>query len=160
MFVKEFVEQWDLTEDALTWLMIYESLQKQRYLYNRLPIPKSNWANTVLPKLFDDRFRKILCMDRLSFKYVTSIFYNNSNIPQTPIHAQLHYALYKFCSDGYFSPGEYLLGDAAYSNTSYLIGPCKSPYTGEKSNRRFNRKLSSVLYVHVDIEHAFGMLKG
>ena len=47
----------------------------------------------------------------------------------------------------YFSPGEYLLGDAAYSNTSYLIGPYKSPYTREKSNRRFNRKLSSVLYM-------------
>ena len=28
------------------------------------------------------------------------IFYNNSNIPQTPIHAQLYYALYKFGSDG------------------------------------------------------------
>lgn len=41
----------------------------------------------------------------------------------------------------HFSPGEYLLGDAAYSNTSYLIGPYKSPYTREKSNRRFNRKL-------------------
>lgn len=109
MFVKEFVEQGNLTEDALTWLMIYESLRKQRYLYNRLPLPKSNWANTVLPKLSDDRFRKILCMDQLSFNYVTSlikddpIFYNNSNIPQTPVHAQLHYALYKFCSDGYAS---------------------------------------------------------
>lgn len=26
MVVKEFVEQGDLTEDALTWLMIYDSL--------------------------------------------------------------------------------------------------------------------------------------
>lgn len=57
----------------------------------------------------------------------------------------------------YFSPGEYLLGDAVYSITSYLIGPYKSPYTREKSNRRFNRKLSSV---RVDIEHAIGMLQG
>lgn len=45
-------------------------------------------------------------MDRLSFKYVTNlikddpIFYNNSNIPQTPVYAELHYALYKFDSDG------------------------------------------------------------
>ena len=237
-------------------------------------------------------------MDRLIFKYVTSlikddpIFYNNSNILQTPVHAQLHYALYKFGSDGnasnwtsgaskwgiseghmydytlrviealcnlkdqliiwpnqnkrkiegmknsdregflgavekldgtdivlklkpgrifkgdilfnrkkryaldlcavcdsskrftyiltgwpnsqhdarifastfinrnprrYFSPGEYILGDAAYSNTSYLIRPYKSLYTRDKLNRRFNQKLSSV---RVDIEHVFGMLKG
>ncbi len=44
MFVGEFVEQGELTEDVLTWLMIYESLRKQRYLYDRLPILKSNWA--------------------------------------------------------------------------------------------------------------------
>lgn len=107
MFVREFAEQGDLTEDALTWLMIYDLLRKQRYLSDRLPIPKLNWANTVLPKLSDDRFRKILRMDRLSFKYVTNlikddpIFYNNSNISQTSVqvHAQLHYALYKFGSD-------------------------------------------------------------
>ena len=49
------------------------------------------------------------------------------------------------------------MGDAVYSNTSYLIGPYKSPYTREKSNRQFNQKLSSV---RVDIEHAFGTLKG
>ena len=75
-------------------------------MYDRLPIPKSNWANAVLPKLSDDRFRKILRMDRLSFKYVTSlikddpVFHNNSNIQQTPVYAQLHYALYKLGSDG------------------------------------------------------------
>ncbi len=28
-----------------------------------------------------------------------SYIYNNSNIPQTPVYAQLHYALYKFSSD-------------------------------------------------------------
>lgn len=27
------------------------------------------------------------------------IFYNNSNIPQISVYAQLHYALYKFGSD-------------------------------------------------------------
>ena len=88
-----------MTEDVLTWLMIYESLRKQRYLYDRLP-------ELVSPKLSDDRFRKILRMDRLSFKYVTSlikddpVFYNNSNIQQTPVYAQLHYELYKLGSDG------------------------------------------------------------
>ena len=93
--------------------MIYKSLREQRYLYDCLFIPKSNWANTVLPNLSDDRFRKIFRMDRLSFKYVTSlikddpIFYNNSNIPQIPVYAQLHYALYKFGSDGNASSWTY-----------------------------------------------------
>ena len=98
MFIEEFVEQGELTEDALTWLMIHESFRKQHYLYDCLPIPKSNWANIILPKLSDDRFCKFLQMDRLSHKYVISlikddlIFYNNSNIPQIPVYAQLHYA--------------------------------------------------------------------
>lgn len=44
----------------------------------------------------------------------------------------------------YFLPGEYLLGDAAYTNTNHLISPYKASFTQERSNRRFNQKLSSV----------------
>ena len=60
-------------------------------------------------------------------------------------------------SENYFSPGEYLLGDAAYSNTDYLISPYKVPLTQDASNRRFNQKLSSL---RINIEHVFGILKG
>ena len=56
-----------------------------------------------------------------------------------------------------FAPGEYLLGDTAYANTSHLISPYKSPLTNEKQNRRFNQKL---FRIRVDIEHTFGILKG
>ena len=59
--------------------------------------------------------------------------------------------------ENYFALGEYLLGDAAYTNSSHLVSPYKSPFTNEKENRRFNRKLSRI---RVDIEHAFGVLKG
>lgn len=287
-----------MTEDALTWFIIYKSLCKQRYLYYCLSISKSNWANTVLPNSSKDQFCKILYIDRLSFKYIMSfikdnpILYNNSNILQTLIHMQLHYALYKFGSDRnasswtsraskwwiskrymydctlqvivtlinlknqliiwpnhdkkkiesmknndrerflgavgkldginimlklkpggifkkrnffqlkkilcpglmrrlwflkkidiypcmlvkfaiwclnfcfyfyssqsktLFLPGKYLLPDAAYSNTSYLIRPYKSPYTRNKSNWRFNQKLFNI---YIDMEHVFKMLKG
>lgn len=52
--------------------------------------------------------------------------------------------------ENYFASGQYLLEDAAYTNTSHLISPFKSPATNPKENRRFNRKLSRV---RVDIEH-------
>lgn len=104
--LENHIEQGKLTQDVVTWLLIDQSLHEQCYLYDRLPILKSNWAHTVLPQLSDDRFRKILRIDQLNFKYVTSlikddpVFYNNSNMPQTPVYAQLHYVLYKLGSDG------------------------------------------------------------
>lgn len=57
----------------------------------------------------------------------------------------------------FFGEGQYLLGDAAYSVSTRLIPPYKAPHTQQSENRRFNRKLSNV---RVDIEHAFGILKG
>ena len=57
----------------------------------------------------------------------------------------------------YFSPGQYLLGDSAYKHTEYLVPRYKAPDTNERINRKFNKKLSRV---RIDIEHAFGMLKG
>ena len=38
-----------------------------------------------------------------------------------------------------------------------MIPPYKAPYTLRRSNRKFNRQLSSI---RIDIEHALGMLKG
>lgn len=57
----------------------------------------------------------------------------------------------------YFSPGEYLLGDKAYTLTKYMMTPYKSPAAERADNKRFNRCLSNI---RVDIEHAFGILKG
>lgn len=42
IFVKNFVKQGNLTEDALTWLMIYDLLQKQCYLFDYYSVSKSN----------------------------------------------------------------------------------------------------------------------
>ena len=38
-----------------------------------------------------------------------------------------------------------------------MIPPYKAPYTLRRNNQKFNRRLSSI---RIDIEHAFGMLKG
>ena len=59
--------------------------------------------------------------------------------------------------ENYFAPSKYLLDNAAYTNTSHLVSPYKSPLTNEKQNRRFNRKLCRI---RIDIEHAFGIFKG
>lgn len=57
----------------------------------------------------------------------------------------------------YFTSGQYLLGDSAYSPTKYMIPPYKAPHTLCRSNQKFNCRLSSIC---IDIEYAFGMLKG
>ena len=51
----------------------------------------------------------------------------------------------------YFSPGQYLLGDSAYTNSTYLVTPYKAPHTGDPDIRRFNKRLSRI---RIDIEHA------
>ena len=58
---------------------------------------------------------------------------------------------------GFFDRGQYLLGDAAYTNTDYLIAPYKQPLASQKDNSRFNYYHS---HIRIDIEHTFGILKG
>ena len=57
----------------------------------------------------------------------------------------------------YFSEGQYLLGDSAYTNSRYLVTPYKAPHTRDANVRKFNRRLSRI---RIDIEHTFGILKG
>lgn len=57
----------------------------------------------------------------------------------------------------YFTPGQYLLGDSAYGPTKYMILLYKVLYTLQRNNQKFNCQLSNI---HIDIEHAFEMLKG
>lgn len=57
----------------------------------------------------------------------------------------------------FFGPGQYLLGDAAYTHTKYMVPPYKAPEANRSENRKFNKKLSKV---QIDIEHTFEMLKG
>ena len=64
--------------------------------------------------------------------------------------------IYHYPSE-YFAPGQYVLADSAYSATRYLIPPYKAPAANKTENKAFNRLLSSC---RVDIEHAFGVLKG
>lgn len=41
----------------------YEGPVQKRYMYSRLPVPKSNWSNCILPQYDDDRWRGVTRMD-------------------------------------------------------------------------------------------------
>lgn len=56
-----------------------------------------------------------------------------------------------------FSTGEHLLGDNVYSVTQFTKAPYKRPQAVKREGRRFNYYLSNL---RVDMEHAFGVLKG
>lgn len=57
----------------------------------------------------------------------------------------------------YLSPGQYILGDAVYSPTKYIVLPYKAPEANRSENHAFNKQLS---HIRIDIEYIFGMLKG
>ena len=40
---------------ARRFLQLHESFMQQRYMYPRLLVPKSNWANHILPQYSEDR---------------------------------------------------------------------------------------------------------
>lgn len=63
--------------------------------------------------------------------------------------------LYKNSST-YFRSNEYLLGDAAYTNSEITVSPYKAPATNFRDNSNFNYFHSTV---RMDIEHSFGIIK-
>lgn len=94
-------------------LRLYEDFVQQRYMYSRLPIPKSNWANHILPQYNDDHWREVMQMDLESFEFVIDlikdchIFHNQSTSLQASIEEQLKVALYKLthnCSASGYQP--------------------------------------------------------
>ncbi|KAI7943263.1 hypothetical protein MJO29_013107 [Puccinia striiformis f. sp. tritici] len=108
------------------------------------------------------------------------IFYNNSNNPQAPVEMQLIVALSHLgmCGNGgsphvlaqftisalyrnpqhFFSPGEYLLADSAYTSTNTVIPAFKrAPGRSLPPEKQlFNHELS---HNRVIVEHTIGMLK-
>ncbi len=92
-----------------------------------------------------------VCDSQKCFIYSLVGFSNITHDSRVCAATQIHQHLTRF-----FTPGQYLLGDSADSPTKYMVPPYKAPYTSHRSNRKFNRRLSSI---HIDIEHAFGMLK-
>lgn len=72
-------------------MQLHESFMQQQYMYPRLPVLKSNWANHILPHYSEDCWRTVTRMDSQSFKYILAlfkdnpIFYNKSTSPQAPV---------------------------------------------------------------------------
>jgi hypothetical protein len=57
----------------------------------------------------------------------------------------------------FFSPGEYLLADAAYAVSTYCVPPYKAPATDHEDNEKFNFYLACS---RARNEHCIGVLKG
>ena len=93
-----------------------------------------------------------MCDSSKKFIYMLTGFSNATHDARVWGHTRLHQD-----PETYFSEGQYLLGDSAYTNTEYMVTPYKAPHTRQKRIRKFNRRLSSI---RIDIEHAFGILKG
>lgn len=94
----------------------------------------------------------VVCDSRKQFIYSLTDFSNTTHDSQVWAATQI----YQYPPQ-YFIPGQYLLGDSVYSPIKYMIPLYKAPYTSYCSNRKCNHQLSSIC---IDIEHAFGMLKG
>lgn len=88
------------------FLRLHEGFKRQRYMYPRLSVPKSNWANHILPQYSEGRWRTVTRIDPHSFDHILElirnslIFYNRSTFSQAPIDQQLKLALYKLANDG------------------------------------------------------------
>ncbi len=87
-------------------LRLLKGFKQPRYMYPRLPVPKSNWTNHILPQYSEDRWRTVTRIDPESFKHIIAllknnpIFYNKSTFLQTPVDQQFKLALYKLTNGG------------------------------------------------------------
>ncbi|KAE8228482.1 hypothetical protein CF326_g6581 [Tilletia indica] len=93
-----------------------------------------------------------VCDHNLRFTFVTtgwpssvhdSRVWANSDVATRPNH--------------YFRGAEFLIADSAYPSSDRIVVPYKKPHSRVLDNKKFNKALSSV---RIDIEHAFGLLKG
>lgn len=92
-----------------------------------------NWKKRYTPDLY------VIGDSSKRFIYILASWPNLQHDAQIFVSTSIH------CNPRqYFSPKEYLLRDAVYSNISCFIGPYKSPYIKNNSNRKCNQKLFSV----------------
>ncbi len=86
-------------------MILWKELEKQRYLYSRVFVSKSNWASSVLSQLFIDRFREYVRMNRESLNHIVklirhdSVFQNEFTNLQTLVENQILFALYRLEHD-------------------------------------------------------------
>jgi hypothetical protein len=88
------------TSETFHYLILSKELEKQRYLYSRVFVFKSNWASSVLSQLFIDRFREYVRMNRESLSHIVklirhySVFQNKFTNLQTFVENQILFAFY------------------------------------------------------------------
>ena len=93
-----------------------------------------------------------VCNSKKEIIYFLTNWLNNQHDAGVFASTRLYQSLMKF-----FGPRQYLLGDAAYTFTKYMIPLYKASEANHSENKKFNKKLSKV---RIDIKHTFGMLKG
>ncbi|ETI39378.1 hypothetical protein L914_00399 [Phytophthora nicotianae] len=102
------LEMPDLNDDMMMeFIEAYWFISRSRYLNKREPVPRAPDAlDFWLQKLDEGRFVQDFRVTRFQFAQIVEliqghpVFFNNSNVPQTPAWCQLLVALYRFGCDG------------------------------------------------------------
>ncbi|ETN16202.1 hypothetical protein PPTG_06392 [Phytophthora nicotianae INRA-310] len=91
----------------MDYIEAYWTIDRSRYLNKRDPLPRApDMFEFWLYRLDESRFKEDFRVTRLQFMQVVElieshpVFYNESNVFQTPVWRQLMVALYQFGCDG------------------------------------------------------------
>jgi hypothetical protein len=117
--------------------LLYAPQKDWIFYYNR----KSSYALNAMVVCTDQKRIIYVRAGDTSAVHDTRVF-NNSRLATHP--------------EQFFSPGEYLIGDSAYTVTKRMIAPYKKPRATRDECKEFNATLSSR---RIAIEHVFGLLK-
>jgi hypothetical protein len=93
------------TNKTFHCLILSKELEKQRYLYSRVFVLKSNWASFVLFQLFIDRFREYMQRNKESLSHIVKLIRHDSVLQnkftnlQIFVENQILFALYRLEHD-------------------------------------------------------------
>jgi hypothetical protein len=117
--------------------LLYAPLKDWVFYYNR----KSSYALNAM----------VVCTDQKRIIYVRAG--DTSAVHDTRVFDNSRLASSPEC---FFGPGEYLIGDSAYTVNKRMIAPFKKPRANTDDCKQFNATLSSR---RIAIEHVFGLIK-
>ncbi|ETL78380.1 hypothetical protein L917_20805 [Phytophthora nicotianae] len=195
LFDDEDVSAPDVEDDlVMDYIEAYWTIDRSRYLNKRDPLPRApDMFEFWLYRLDESRFKEDFRVTRLQFMQVVElieshpVFYNESNVFQTPVWRQLMVALYQFGCDGngaairwagcshdarlmtncelqvykdeMFEGDQYLLVDSGFAPDHTVVPVFKKPRNGylTEAQSTFNKELSKI---RVWNEHCIGVLKG
>lgn len=93
----------------------------------------------------------IICDSDKKIIYMLTYFSNAMHNTQIWSYINIYYNF-----DVYLFFSQYILENAVYTFTKYIVPSYKAPKVNNLENHTFNKKLS---YIQINIEHTFGILK-